>query len=524
MSQPEPATDLVDAPEEADEPEHLDVLVVGAGLSGVCAAYHLQTSLPGKSFAVLEARESIGGTWDLFRYPGVRSDSDMPTLGFAFRPWTGEKAIADGPSILAYLHETVAEHDLGRHVRLQHRVTAASWSSEQACWTVDVEVGLDATPRRLSCGFLLVASGYYDYSGGHRPSWPGEEQFHGRWVHPQAWPEDLDVSGQDVVVIGSGATAVTLLPELARDARSVTQLQRSPTYVVSRPSRDKVADVLRRVLPERAAYAVTRAKNVLYAIYVYELAQRRPSFTKREIAKLTQSELGPDFDVQTHFTPPYDPWDQRLCLAPDSDFFSVLRDGSARIVTDTIDRFDADGIRTTSGEHLPADVVVTATGLQLRLLGGVRLDVDGEPVAVSDSFIYKGALYSGVPNFAVLTGYTNASWTLKCELIAQYVVRLLEYMARHRYDWAVPQRPRDATARPAIDLTSGYIRRSAHLLPRVSDTEPWVLRQNYLSDLRLLRFGGVDDGMDLGHAGQRAVPAAEADPREPALTGRSRSR
>ena len=495
-------------------PEELDVLVVGAGLSGICAAYHLSTGRPGRSFAVLEARERMGGTWDLFRYPGVRSDSDVQTLGYGFHPWRGERSITDGPSILAYIREAAEAHGLMDAVRLRHRVVGAAWDTPSARWTVEVEVGGPGdAPRRkqIRCRYLFLCTGYYDTEGGHAPTWPGMEDFAGEIVHPQAWPEGLETEGRRVAVIGSGATAVTLVPALAATAERVTMVQRTPSYVASMPAADQVANWLARRLPARTAHGATRWKNVLFGIWVYQLARRAPGFVKRGLSKALRDALGPDFDVDTHFTPPYDPWDQRLCLVPDGDLFEALRAGRAEIATGRIDRFTPAGLLLEDGREIEADVVVTATGLKLKVAGGMGLTVDGAPVELSALHCYKGTMFTDVPNLSLAMGYTNASWTLKCELIARYVVRLLNHMDARGLDWAAPEPPGPGVEdRPLIPLTSGYIQRGASMLPRQTDRAPWRLEQNYLADMRLLRFGRVDDHMRFGRAEARAAAGAEA--------------
>ena len=475
--------------------EHFDVLIVGAGLSGVGAAAHLTMECPGKSFLILEGRDVMGGTWDLFRYPGVRSDSDMFTLGYRFRPWNDPKAIADGPSILKYIRETAEEFGVDAKVRYNHRVRLASWSSDEALWTVEAEVGPEKRSVKLTCNFLYLCTGYYDYENGFTPQWPGVEQFQGTIVHPQKWPDDLDYAGKRVVVIGSGATAVTLVPAMAESgAKHVTMLQRSPTYIVARPSEDKIANFLRQVLSSRAAYTVSRWKNVLLGMFFYGLSRKKPETMKRLIAKGVRKELGEEYATR-HFTPRYNPWDQRLCLAPDADLFRVIKEGRASVVTDQIDTFTECGLQLKSGEHLDADIIVTATGLVLKLMAGMQLVVDGEPVDLSKTMAYKGMMYSNVPNLAQAFGYTNASWTLKCDLTAQYVCRLLNYMERHGYASCTP-RVTDPTVRPepVLDFTSGYVQRALHTLPSQGSKTPWRLHQNYVKDLSMLRYGRVDDG------------------------------
>jgi monooxygenase len=480
-----------------DRREHHDVLVIGAGLSGIGAAWHLQTLCPGRSYAILEGRDAIGGTWDLFRYPGIRSDSDMYTLGYRFRPWREGKAIADGPLIKAYIEETAREYGIDRKIRFRHRVVRAEWSSADARWTVDAEVGPERTLARFSCNFLYTCTGYYSYEEGYTPRWPDTERFGGRIVHPQHWPEELDYAGKRVVVIGSGATAVTLVPAMATGpgaAAHVTMLQRSPTYVAAQPARDRAAAVFRRVLPEGAAYAATRWKNVLRSMFYYGLARRRPKLMKRLLRKGVQFAVGRGYDVDTHFAPRYDPWDERLCVAPDGDLFHVIREGRASVVTDHIETFTETGLRLRSGAHLDADVIVTATGLKLELLSGITLVVDGEPVDLSRTMAYKGMMYSDMPNLASAFGYTNASWTLKCDLVAQHVCRLLNHMERHGLAQVTPRRnDPSVTEEPVLHFTSGYVQRALASLPKQGSRPPWRLHQNYVRDLVALRVGRVDD-------------------------------
>ena len=472
--------------------EHLDVLIVGAGISGIDAAYHLQKRCPGKSWAILEARGAIGGTWDLFRYPGVRSDSDMYTLGFPFRPWTGDQSIVDGPSIRAYVEETARAFGIDRHIRFDHKVTRADWSSAEALWTVEAEV--DGETRRFACRFLFLASGYYDYAQGYRPQWPGEADFSGRIVHPQFWPDDLDLAGRRVVVIGSGATAVTLVPALAECGAQVTMLQRSPTYIVARPSRDGIARRLQRWLPRRLADRATRWKNVLLGIFFFSRARKRPDKVRQAILKLAADSLPPDYDVERDFGPTYNPWDQRLCLVPDGDLFAAIAAGKVEIVTDRIETFTADGLRLASGRELEADIVVTATGLVVKLLGGIALGVDGAPVNVAERFSYKGMMLSDVPNLAVVFGYTNASWTLKCDLSSRYVCRLLNHMDARSYRVCVPRLPGGPLERqPMLDFSSGYVRRAEPFLPAQGPSAPWRVHQNYLKDLVAMRLRPVAD-------------------------------
>jgi monooxygenase len=474
--------------------EHFDVLVVGAGLSGIGAGCHLQRQCPAKSYVILESREAIGGTWDLFRYPGVRSDSDMYTLGYNFRPWKERKAIADGGAIVNYIRETAREYGVDQKIRFGHRVTQASWSSPDALWTVHA-AGSEAKPVQFTCNFLYMCSGYYDYAEGYMPGWTGMDRFRGRIVHPQKWPADLDYEGKRIVVIGSGATAVTLVPALARTAAHVTMLQRSPSYIAARPSEDRLAKWLLRWLPAPLADRLVKWKNVLLGIYFYNIARRKPDHVKKMLLGFVTQYLGPDYDVKKHFSPRYNPWDQRLCLVPDGDLFYSLRAGKASIATDEIETFTETGLRLISGEELTADIIVTATGLNLKLLGGMKMWIDGSPVDPVKAISYKGMMNSDIPNFASAFGYTNASWTLKVDLTAEYMCRLLNYLDAHGYDYCTPRR-RDSsiTEEPAITLTSGYLRRSSEMLPKQGSKKPWKLHQNYALDLLALRFGKINDG------------------------------
>ena len=476
--------------------EHFDVLIVGAGLSGIGAACHLKKKCPDRTFAILEARSALGGTWDLFRYPGVRSDSDMYTLGFSFKPWEHAKAIADGPAILRYLQETARENSVEQAIRFGHQVKAASWSSTEARWTVNAEYGEAKEPVQVSCNFLFMCSGYYTYSEGFTPEFPGMERFAGDLVHPQKWTDDVDYEGKRVVVIGSGATAVTLLPELAKKAAHVTMLQRSPTYVVARPSEDAWANKLRRWLPPKLAYGLTRWKRVLLGMYVFRLCRTDPAKMKRLLLGGVRMALGPGYDVKTHFTPRYNPWEQRLCLVPDGDFFDAIKSNRASVVTDKIESFNEKGVLLESGQQLDADLIVTATGLNLQVLGGLQLTVDGQTQDMSKTMNYKGLMYSGIPNLASSFGYTNASWTLKCDLTCEYVCRLLNHMQKHGIAYAVP-RNTDASVstQPWVDFSSSYFARSMHLFPKQGSKAPWRLYQNYPKDILLLRFGRVDDGV-----------------------------
>jgi monooxygenase len=474
--------------------EHADVVIVGAGLSGIGLAHHLQESLPGKSYVILEAREAIGGTWDLFRYPGVRSDSDMFTLGYRFRPWTGDKAITDGPSVLRYVRDTAAEAGIDGHVRFGHRVTAAEWSSETARWTVTAQSGTGTTT--LTCGFLMMCSGYYRYDHGYQADLPGLENFRGPVVHPQFWPADLDYAGKRVVVVGSGATAVTLVPAMAETAAHVTMLQRSPSYVVSLPSEDVIARLLTRVLGQRRAHAASRWKNALQGTVVYELSQRRPALMRKLLRNLAVRQLPAGYDVDTHFSPSYNPWDQRMCIVPDGDLFRVIKDGSASVATGRIATFTEHGVRLESGAELDADIVVTATGLQLVAFGGAGLTVDGKPVALPETMAYKGMMLSGIPNLAFTVGYTNASWTLKADLVSAFVCRLLRHMDNRGYDACVAVNEDQAMARrPLLDFSAGYVLRSIDEFPRAGDRAPWRLGMSYFHDYFTLRHRPVNDGV-----------------------------
>jgi monooxygenase len=472
----------------------LDVLIVGAGLSGIGAARHLQANCPHKRWAILEARDAIGGTWDLFRYPGVRSDSDMHTLGYIFKPWVEHKAIADGPSILRYIRNAADETGITQHIRFGHAVRSAHWSTPDACWTVEAEQPSGARVQ-IRARFLYMCSGYYSYAQGHQPAFEGQADFKGALVYPQFWPESLDFAGKRVVVIGSGATAVTIVPEMAKTAAHVTMLQRSPTYVVTRPSEDAIALWLDRKLPGKLAYSLTRWKNVLIGMFFFRLARRRPAAVKQRIIEMAAQQLGPEVDVAKHFTPRYNPWDQRVCLVPDGDLFVQLRAGRASVVTDTIDRFTPNGIRLASGQELPADIIVAATGLTLNVLGDLALTVDGTPFVPGDAMAYKGMMLSDLPNVAMAFGYTNASWTLKADLTAGYVCRLLNYMDSHGYTVACPQRDPAVPAQPFLGFTSGYVQRAIALLPKQGDRKPWQVYQNYLADLFTIRWGRVADGI-----------------------------
>ncbi|USU09669.1 NAD(P)/FAD-dependent oxidoreductase [Sphingomonadaceae bacterium OTU29MARTA1] len=487
--------------------EHFDVVVVGAGISGIGQGYHLQTRCPERRYVILEGRAALGGTWDLFRYPGIRSDSDMHTLGFSFHPWTSARSIADGPSIRAYVEETANTYGIDRHIRFRHHVTEASWSTDEALWTVRA-TGEHGEPLTFTCNFLCMCSGYYNYAKGYTPEFTGAERFGGRIVHPQLWPEDLDYAGKRVVVIGSGATAVTLVPEMARTAAHVTMLQRSPTYVVSRPAEDRIANWLRTKLPGKVAYGVTRWKNVLMSMFFYRIAKKQPEKFKARLIGMVREHLGPEYDVDTHFTPRYNPWDQRLCLVPDADLFKSIKAGDASVATGTIESFTEHGVRLHSGEELLADIIVTATGLELQLLSDVRFSKDNAPIDLSKALQYKGMMFSDVPNLAYTFGYTNASWTLKADLVAMYVCRLLNTMKKRGLRQAMPHNGDVAMAtEPFVDFTSGYIQRAEHKLPRQGSRKPWKLNQNYALDVLALRLGSVDDDMVFGNPEPKSTRA-----------------
>ncbi len=474
--------------------EHFDVLIIGAGISGIGAAYHLQRDCPTKSYAILENRKAIGGTWDLFRYPGIRSDSDMYTLGFAFKPWKEKKAIADGPSILKYLNETVEENRIDQHIRFQHGVKSAAWSTKEATWTVQVAQGDTGEIVEYTCNFLFLCGGYYQYAAGYTPDFPGIENFKGQLAHPQKWTQDIDYQNKKVVIIGSGATAVTLVPEMAKTAAHVTMLQRSPTYMLSRPAEDAFANKLQKILPEKAAYDIIRWRNVLLTLFLFHQSKRKPEQVKNYLIGQVKKRLGADYDVEAHFTPHYSPWDQRLCLVPDDDLFDALADKSASVVTDHIETFTETGIKLRSGQELEADLVVTATGLNLEVFAGITLSVDGTTIKPADTYMYKGMMYSDIPNMATSFGYTNASWTLRSDLTCHYVCRLINHMSKTATRQCTP-RLTDPTMQETawFNLSSGYVDRASGMLPKQGDKNPWIAPQNYLLDIWNLKFGSLQD-------------------------------
>jgi cation diffusion facilitator CzcD-associated flavoprotein CzcO len=490
--------------------EHFDVLVVGAGLSGIGAGYYLQKNCPEKTYAIFEGRDRMGGTWDLFRYPGIRSDSDMFTLGYSFRPWTGSKPIAGGQSILGYIKETAREYGIDRHIRFNHRVKRASWSSDKATWTIEVQQGDSGNVTQYTCHFLFICSGYYSYESGHTPEFAGQDLFQRPIVHPQQWPDDLAYEGKRIVVVGSGATAITLVPALAKRAGHVTMLQRSPTYTFSFPDKDVISDVLKKFLPAKWAYGLTRWKNVFLYILIYQLSRRRPEWVKKQLREQVRKQLGDDFDIDTHFKPPYNPWDQRLCLVPNGDLFQAIRQGKASVVTDHIDTLTEKGVRLKSGKELEADILVTATGLNLLALGGVTFEVDGREMEIPKTVGYKGMMLSDIPNLVMALGYTNNSWTLKCDLTCEYVCRLLKYMDRHGYRQCMPHSQDPSLGEEALlDLTSGYVLRSMDKFPKQGTKAPWRVYQNYLLDIMSLRFRSVKN-KDMLFTGVPETPRSDA--------------
>ena len=486
--------------------EHFDTVIIGAGLSGIGAACHHRRDCPNRSFVVLEARARMGGTWDLFRYPGIRSDSDMHTLGYDFKPWTDGKAIADGPAILDYIKETAAEFGINDHIRYDRKVTDMDWNSGEGRWHLTLTAA-DGSTSKLTANFIISAAGYYNYDQGHDPHFDGRETFGGDIIHPQHWPEGYDVSGKRVVVIGSGATAVTLVPSLAKTASHVTMLQRSPTWIASRPDTDKYANLIRKLLPEKLAYRVTRAKNIAYTRYIYNAAQTKPKKVGDHLLKLIRKELGPDYDVETDFKPRYNPWDQRLCVLPNGDLFQAMKTGKASVVTDHVDRFIEDGVLLKSGEKLPADLIVTATGLNVVVGGQAKISIDGAPKNLAESFGYYGLMFSGVPNMVSVFGYTNASWTLRADLISRFACRLMNYMEAKNLDIVTAVAPEDLTARPWVDFEAGYITRVADQLPKQGDRDPWQNRQDYKFDKAVLMKSAIENDDLVFTSSKRTVAA-----------------
>ena len=473
--------------------ESIDVLIIGAGLSGIGGACHLRRSSPDRSFMILESREASGGTWDLFRYPGIRSDSDMYTFGYGFKPWSDKSSIADGHKILSYIREAAAEYDVEQHIRYQHKVVSASWSSTQSRWLVTAERGDTGEQATISCQFIFSCSGYYDYDQGYTPEFAGIDSFKGQVIHAQHWPEQLDYQGKRVVVIGSGATAVTLVPAMSQDTASLVMLQRTPTYIASVPKEQPLAETLRKWLPDSWVFRLIRWKQVLFQIYLYQLSRRNPQGLRKYLLGLVRKEMGPDYDVDTHFTPDYNPWDQRLCGVPDGDLFAAIREKRAEVVTDHIDQFNKEGIHLKSGKQLDADIVVLATGLNLKFAGGVQYSVDGKVLDFAEHFIFRGMMFSGLPNMAFTVGYTNSSWTLKADLTGQYVSRLLNKMARHSYTAVTPRLTGEVEEMPLLDFDAGYVLRSRESFPKQGNRLPWKNYQNYIRDFIGLRFGRQND-------------------------------
>ena len=473
--------------------ESIDVLIIGAGLSGIGGACHLRRSSPDRSFMILESREASGGTWDLFRYPGIRSDSDMYTFGYGFKPWSDKSSIADGHKILSYIREAAAEYDVEQHIRYQHKVVSASWSSTQSRWLVTAERGDTGEQATISCQFIFSCSGYYDYDQGYTPEFAGIDSFKGQVIHAQHWPEQMDYQGKRVVVIGSGATAVTLVPAMSQDTASLVMLQRTPTYIASVPKEQPLAETLRKWLPDSWVFRLIRWKQVLFQIYLYQLSRRNPQRLRKYLLGLVRKEMGPDYDVDTHFTPDYNPWDQRLCGVPDGDLFAAIREKRAEVVTDHIDQFNKEGIHLKSGKQLDADIVVLATGLNLKFAGGVQYSVDGKVLDFAEHFIFRGMMFSGLPNMAFTVGYTNSSWTLKADLTGQYVSRLLNKMARHSYTAVTPRLTGEVEEMPLLDFDAGYVLRSRESFPKQGNRLPWKNYQNYIRDFIGLRFGRQND-------------------------------
>jgi len=489
--------------------EHFDVLIVGAGLSGIDAAHHLQKFCPNKTYVILEQRHHIGGTWDLFRYPGIRSDSDMFTMGYSFRPWTSPKAISPGDAIRDYISSTARDEGIDAHIRFGHHIHSASWSTEDATWTIHaIDPSGEVT---LTCNFLFSCAGYYRYSSGYTPEFPSIDRFDGLVVHPQAWPENLDYADKRIVIIGSGATAVTLVPAMAKTAAHVTMLQRSPTYVISLPEKDVIANFLRRVLPSMWAYKLSRWKNVAFMTWIYQFSQRFPNFMKKGLIKKASEQLGPNYDVETHFTPRYKPWEQRMCLVPDADMFEAIKSDRASVVTDQIATFTAKGLQLKSGLEIDADIIVTATGLVMQPFGGMQLSVDGCHVDIGQTLAYKGVMISGVPNLAGVFGYINASWTLKADLICSYVCRILNFMDSKNMRQVTPTPSNDEKpVAPFVEnFSSGYMQRALAAWPKQGSKPPWRVNQNYFRDTVAMKWTKVDDAALVFSNPPRAQPAPD---------------
>lgn len=480
-----------------------DVVIVGAGLSGIGSAYWLQQKCPDKRYIILEARQTMGGTWDLFRYPGIRSDSDMFTFGYAFKPWKDPKSIAEGESIREYLVETARENNIDKKVRFGHKVIGAVWSSEKAYWTLEVSLAEGEEKREIRTRFLYMCSGYYNYQEAYRPTFAGEEDYKGKIVIPQFWPEELDYTGKKVIVVGSGATAVTLVPTMAGTAAEVSMLQRSPSYILPLPDKDSLYLGLKKWLPNRMAYKLTRWKNLLLSMLIYQLSRQFPQRAKQLMMKMATQRLGPDYEVEKHFNPNYNPWDQRLCLIPNGDLYEAIHSGKATVITDHIDRFTPRGIRLRSGRELEGDIIVLATGLKIKLLGGATIKVDGKTIPTNELVAYKGMMMSGLPNFAVAFGYANVSWTLKTDLTANYICKLLRYMDRHDHAVVVPCRDDNLELEPFLNLTSGYFKRAGEIMPKQGARSPWRVYQNYFRDMLIIRYGRIADGvLQFGAKGQ----------------------
>lgn len=479
--------------------EYFDVLIVGAGLSGIGAAYHLQSKCPQKSYVILEGRKSMGGTWDLFRYPGVRSDSHMYTLSYNFKPWRETKVIADGASILNYLRETATENGIDKNIRYGYFVKKAKWSIADAIWTIEAECHDTAQTTYFNCNFLLMCSGYYSYEDGYTPEFKNRDRFKGEIIHPQKWRENVDYRSKKVVVIGSGATAITLVPEMAKDAKHVVMLQRSPSYVISRPDTDATNNFFLKILPAQLRYQILRWKNIKFQQLFYRTTRNKPEEVKQKLLEMVRKELKPDYDVETHFTPNYNPWDQRLCLVPNSDLFQAINSGKASVITDNIETFTEKGILLESGKELEADIIVTATGLNIIVLGNVEFVIDTQPVEFSNTYTYKGIMYSDVPNLFAFFGYINASWTLRTDMIAEYICRIINHMDKKGVAQCTPRlrdEDRNMPKRPFIeDFSSGYLQRVMHLLPKQGDREPWINLQNYKLDKKMIRHGAIKDGV-----------------------------